>query len=152
MVPEQNRNGEYSLSFSEEHEEYIQPCFVIPSLALNKWQENKLYMPGEIAGIQVNFNLEAQSPFFYIIKDERLLYEIRFQVLYVNTLNPLINPENLFYGKFDFEYQGLHLPFITPYTRFVIITPLDLLVMDELYRKHKACFVGLTPSFGKKIE
>lgn len=46
------------------------------------------------------------------------------------------------------KYVGKQNNFIVKNDGFIILQPVDLYEMDELYLKHKGVFVGLTPNFG----
>jgi hypothetical protein len=50
----------------------------------------------------------------------------------------------------NMKYVGKHTDFILKNYGFLVLQPVDLYEMDELYLKHKGVFVGLTPNFGSE--
>lgn len=148
MVIEQECDGEYSLSFSNERDDYVQPCFVIPLRKSHPELANEYYMPGEIDGREVNFSVSRKEDFF-VLSGHELLYDVRFKLLL--PWDRFLPAEMTFLSDISYPYKGTYSDFIYPYERFTIIVPLDLLIMDELYKQQKACFVGLTPVFGNKV-
>lgn len=48
----------------------------------------------------------------------------------------------------NMKYVGNQTNLILKNHGFLILQPIDLYEMDELYLKHKGVFVGLTPNFG----
>jgi|GEM_PF-6790024 len=150
MVIEEDDDGTISLSFSTEQAENIQPCFVIPLKPDRDRISDSYYLPGEIYRKPVNFTLHREDNFF-VLNGNGLLHTIRFRLFYPET-GFLSDDRSLPLNEFIFTYKGTHNDLVFPYTQFMIITPVDLLIMDELYRQQKACFVGLTPAFGTRFE
>ncbi|MFH6960640.1 hypothetical protein ACHRV1_24860 [Flavobacterium aquidurense] len=67
---------------------------------------------------------------------------IRFRIDY-NMMFKFTN-----YGEQDLKYSG-RVPFRKGENSFLVVYPLDLEIMDEMYFETKGIFVGLTPTFGE---
>lgn len=150
MAFEPNGDNSFGLVFSEETEVYNQPVFVLPIRHNNQWWTEDYYLPGEIEGKYKEFRLTFKNGVF-VLKDEILKHAIRFGVG-LGDVFLRIHPmdRHFFYEKLPLKYIGKHQNIVTSFDRFIPLSPLDLLIMDDAFRQHKACFVGLTPVFGEK--
>jgi hypothetical protein len=163
MIIEPNDNGYFGLKFTTETEEYLPPAFVIPMPAGERELQNEYYMPGEIRGEYVNFIARFNKDFNFLVIDDKRLgnTSIRFQLSYENPFFSDIPILHKFPFQKDFpriiapytqfRYIGNEIGMVHDYSRFVLLNPIDLLIMDGLYQKMKACFVGLTPAYGDRI-
>jgi len=134
MVFARSSNSTLGLAFNSETEiEQISlsrtPLFVIPHIPL-MGTNFEYYFPGELNGEYTDYSLNVdntEGPL--IIADPRLNHPVRFG-----------------FHSFDqtFAYLGKRDDLIDPHTHFYILKPLDLPIMDKLYRDQGACFVGLT--------
>jgi hypothetical protein len=132
----------FGLKFSQESDDFSTPVFVIP-LYQNAWHyADEYYMPGEISGRPINFKLANDEFGRLVLKDERLNFHIFFDGRFAGDSD---------LRDYHFNYIGEFKEFLGPYQTFQIIVPLDLLVMDQLFLEQRACFVGLTPTFGERI-
>jgi hypothetical protein len=150
MAFEPNGDNSFGLVFSEETEEFNQPVFVLPIIQNNQWWTEDYYLPGEIEGKYKEFRLTFKNGVF-VLKDEILKHTIRFGVG-LGDVFLRIHPidRHFFYEELPLKYIGKHQNIVTPFDRFIPLSPLDLLIMDDAFRQHKACFVGLTPVFGER--
>ncbi|WP_448700084.1 hypothetical protein ACFGVR_23230 [Mucilaginibacter sp. AW1-3] len=134
MVFARSANSTLGLAFSSETEiEHISlstvPLFVIPHIPMlgNNFE---YYFPGELNGQYTDYCLNidiTESPL--VIADPRLKYPVHFG-----------------FHSFDqpFAYLGKRDDLVGQHTHFYLLKPLDLPIMDKLYRDQGACFVGLT--------
>ena len=150
MTFEPNGGNSFGLVFSEETEDFNQPVFVLPTKQNNHWWTENYYLPGEIDGKYKEFRLTFKNGVFEL-KDETLKHTIRFGVG-LGDLFFRIHPldRHFFYEEFTLKYIGKHKDLVSPFDRFIPLSPLDLLIMDDAFRQNKACFVGMTPVFGER--
>jgi hypothetical protein len=140
---------QFGLTFSEESDNFNQPVFVLPTTGNQNWWNESYYFPGELNGKYRDFELKFNNGLF-IIADQDLKHSLRFDVG-LNNFPPDMGyiPNGIIRSSY-LKYVGNLQKFIYPFDSFLVINPLDLLIMDFLFREHKACFVGLTPTFGER--
>lgn len=150
MILEPNGNNSLGLVFSEESEDFNQPVFVLPINENDSWWDERYYFPGEINGDYTEFELTFKDSLF-LINDNRLDHSIRFAIGYDYFLYR-IHPRDwrFLYEDAPLKYLGKHDDLVKPFSRFIPLNPLDLLIMDISFKKHQTCFVGLTPVFGER--
>lgn len=153
MVFETQSDSSIGLVFSEEADGFNQPVFVLPLRSQNiNWSDEDFYLPGEIEGQYKEFRLSYEKGFL-LIKDEKLKNTIRFGIgLDDMYLRKNFVDRYLFYRNLPFKYIGKNQSLVYPFEEFIPLLPLDLLIMDNEFRQQKACFVGLTPLFGKRYD
>jgi len=152
MTFKPNCDNSFGLVFSEESDEFNQPVFVLPTRQNNQWWDEDYYLPGEIEGKYRDFRLTFKNGIL-ILQDETLKHTIRFSVgLEDIFLKKHPMAMHFLYEELPLKYIGKHQSFVSPFDIFIPLSPLDLLIMDDAFRQHKACFVGLTPVFGERIE
>lgn len=144
-------NDIWELNFSEETEDYVQPVFVIPQKAIDHWGEYDFDLPGELEGKYVNYTLRQKNSLLSI-EDKRLNHTVNFSIYTSNFNLPGYSYFPPWFYEYSYlNYTGKRLDVIKPYSeKFILIEPIDLLVMDELFQKQSACFVGYTPTFGNR--
>lgn len=149
MTFEPNGEDSFGLVFSEETEDINQPVFVLPIRQNNQWWTEDYYLPGEFEGNYIEFRMQFKNGVF-LLQDENLKHNIRFSVglrdMFL-TIQPM--DRYFFYEVPTLKYIGKHQNIVKPFDQFIPLSPLDLLIMDDAFRQHKACFVGLTPVFGE---
>lgn len=137
----------WGLEFNTKKEEFVQQVFAAP-YPFGEFSSDEFIFPGEIEGVYVEFYLRRYGDIL-ILEDERLLNQ---------TLTFRIGLNDRFVRRFEYElgiiespisYTGGNSQFRKLFScEFFLLFPLDLFVMDDLYRHLKACFVGFTPVFG----
>jgi hypothetical protein len=149
FVLEPQENGNFGLVFSEECETYNSPIFAVPILNGDLFSSTFKF-PGEIEGSYKEFDLSNKAKGeleiyvkeleqrlifrYYPFYDEEFYYIRRFMKGFLDQFYPL-------------KYIGTKNNLIDRNSDFHIITPTDLILMDQLYREKKFCLVGYTPVF-----
>jgi hypothetical protein len=151
MIIDFDGNNSFGLKFSTETDSFVPPVFTIPRQP--NLYGNTFYMPGEIHGEYVNFLAKFnEQQYALVIDDIRLGNPVKFQIPYPDyyTMKMPYFPTDNLHPFFSLKYTGNDTKTVKHYQDFIILSPLDLLVMDSLYVEKKACFVGLTPVYGNE--
>jgi hypothetical protein len=102
--------------------------------------------------LELPAKIEFPDLVFTIPKTEfEIVFEIDLYFTYQYGFWWRPNPRKYFSKRNILRYVGKHSKIIPSNSDFIPILPVDLFEMDELYRKHKGVFVGLTPEFGSYI-
>jgi hypothetical protein len=152
----QGNDGEPGLVFTTEQEEYGNQSvlFTIPVL-------DNFHHPFEfidyLQQIKVVFPFQLDKE-YYELEGKINFPEITFEIPKTKVkITFEIDSDNIFsWHIFPFKrrpyrsmkYVGTQTSLILKNNGFIILQPVDLYEMDELYLKHKGVFVGRTPNFG----
>ena len=110
------------------------------------FDRNEFYFPIEINGKYQELKAQIDFPeFIFSVPDTD--YKITFQIEMSDFPHWPIYP---FRDKPKYKYIGKSSNIIPQNNGFLILQPMDIFELDELYMKHKGIFVGLTPNFGNK--
>lgn len=150
------QNDRLGLTFSTEEEEdnqslvyavpYTHPFHFHPLELIEYFKANDFYFPIEINGEYTEVTAKINFPelIFNVPGTE---YKIAFRV----DLDDYDFWHRFYHReKLKYTYIGKSKNLFPKNNGFLILQPIDLLELDELYLKHKGIFVGLTPNFGEK--
>jgi len=154
MTYGQNQEGEKGLVFTTEQTEYNNQSliFTIPIVKTFDhpfdihyyFESNKFYFPFSLN--EEYLELEATVSFpEMIFRIPNTEYQVAFEVDMDYFYPWWLLRRNSFRRQ---EYVGKFNHLIDSNHGFVILLPVDLYEMDELYTEHSGIFVGLTPNFG----
>ena len=150
----QGNNGKSGLVFASEQAE-------------NKSQVVLFTLP-VIDGFQRQFNLKdylEYSTLIFPFEHENKYYELKGKINFPEIIFEIPKTDIIIkfeiYNQLNFrghfhrpyprmEYVGMQTSLILKNHGFLVLKPIDLNGMNELYLKHKGIFVGLTPNFGNK--
>jgi len=156
MTYGQGSDGRAGLVFTTEQEEYTNQSvlFVIPII-------DAFERPPHF----IDFLQDATVVFpfllgnkYYDLEGKVNFPEVIFNIPEVKrTITFEIDIDNIFGWHFypfwrreyrKIKYVGEHVNLVPRNNGFIILQPVDLYEMDELYIEHKGVFVGFTPNFG----
>lgn len=152
----QGSDGKTGLVFTSEHQEYSNQSvlFTIPIIDnfrdpfefIDYFRYGRIIFPFQLDGEYLELEGEINFP------------EVNFKVpdTDFNIAFELDNNNIFAWHIFPFKrrpyrgikYVGTQNSLILKNRGFIILQPVELYEMDELYLKHKGIFVGLTPNFG----
>jgi hypothetical protein len=156
MIFGQGNDGKPGLVFTTEQEEYSNQSvlFTIPIVDnfhhplefIDYLEHSKVIFPFQLG--EKYYDLEGTINFpeitFAIPETEiKIIFEIDNDNFFGWHFFPFRRKP---YQKM--KYVGKQNNLIVKNEGFIVLQPVDLYEMDELYLKHKGIFVGLTPNFG----
>ena len=146
-----NRRSNVGFVFPDEEDGKDSPLNYSPAFTIAwrpdiNFKDVEYVLPGEIGGEYVHFYFRFEGGLFVLRYKKRA---IRF------ALWDAGGPQDFRGMPFfrAFPYVGKTMALLDDYGKsdvfsFVPLTPVDLLVMDHLYRESRTVFVGVTPAFG----
>lgn len=158
MTYGQDNEGNAGLVFTTEQEEYGNQSvlFTIP-ITDNFPFHHPMEFVEYLESVRITFPFQLNEEYY------ELEGKVNFPEVVFNIPNSdikitfEIDNDHIFYWHvFPFrrrpyrklKYVGKQKHLIKDNNGFLILQPVDLYEMDELYLKHKGVFVGLTPNFG----
>lgn len=156
MTYGQEAEGKPGLVFTSEQEEYgnqsilftipILEIFLHPIELIDYLKHTDIVFPFELDGEYYDLKGKIEFPEI-TFEVPKIKIKITFEIEYDYVFNWHIFPfrRRSFKGM---KYVGKHTKLILRNHGFLILQPVDLYEMDELYLKHKGIFVGMTPNFG----
>lgn len=154
----QNADGNAGLVFTTEQEEYGNQSVLFAIPIVNDFHfHHPIEFIDYLENVRITFPFQLEEE-YYDLEGKINFPEVVFNIPKTDLkITFEIDNDNFFYWNiFPFrrrayrklKYVGKQKHLIKENNGFLILQPVDLYEMDELYLKHKGIFVGLTPNFG----